>query len=764
MKAVPIALAWLALSGSAAAQQPPSTVVRIVGVVVDAQTDVALRRARIAATAASRLAPVLTDELGRFSLDISGEVTLTITKAGYAQQVVNVVSSPEATRELRVVMKRGAAIIGRVVDGLGVPALAATVIARSVPSAAPADSTPLMLTTLTDDLGEFRFGGLREGEFQVGATAGVIDARVAQAFHPDPLVGAAATGVSVRVRPGDSADVGELVVGSDPKVYSGGVVSGGVAGSEPSSRVAGHVRDSRGRPMKVVVHLTMGGSSSFMATTDPQGRYEIARVPSGSYFAEVSRPGLPATRYGQRASRQPGTPIEVRDGTTVSGIDFVLSAGAAIAGTISDEYGEPVQGATIRALQIQRLDGRSVALAVPGIPTRTSDDRGVYRLFGLLPGKYLVVADADGPPTPAEPAPRGGYAPSFYPGVTSVASALPVAIDQGDAIGVDFSFHRERTTRVVGTVVDSTGTQVRSGVLLAASQRSGSIMLEPKVATTIDGTFAFENVPAGDYVVQAVAPGHGVRPTPEPDRAATPPWAEFGMQYLTITDTEPPPLLLRTSPGALLRGRIMIDGPVSMQPMALYVWPFPTDFDRSSMIGAGPSGLTTMADGLFEIAGVTGPRRFMQTTAVDGWYLKDVRVRGVEAMDTPFDFGMNARELDGIEVVLSPAAAAISGTVTRPGGEAVGDYAVLLFSTDSLKWYRNSQAVKLERSSQNGRFRIGSLPPGSYCLVALSGTSDLITSGSWQDPALFESLRPSATRVTVAEGDVRNVTLQMPPD
>jgi hypothetical protein len=44
--------------------------------------------------------------------------------------------------------------------------------------------------------------------------------------------------------------------------------------------------------------------------------------------------------------------------------------------------------------------------------------------------------------------------------------------------------------------------------------------------------------------------------------------------------------------------------------------------------------------------------------------VKSVRVRGVEAMDTPFDFGMNAREIDGIEVLLSPAAAAISATVT----------------------------------------------------------------------------------------------------
>jgi hypothetical protein len=342
-----------------------------------------------------------------------------------------------------------------------------------------------------------------------------------------------------------------------------------------------------------------------------------------------------------------------------------------------------------------------------------------------------------------------------------VAYAQAVVLDQADAAGIDLAFHREPATRVVGTAFDSTGAPIRGGVLLAVSERSGSMMLEPKVATTTDGAFAFENVPAGDYVVQALAPGRGVRPVPEPDKPPTAGWVEFGMQYLTVTDTEPPPVSLRTSPGALLRGRITVEGPAPPLPASLGVWPFPADFDQSTMIGMGPAGLTTMADGSFEVAGVTGTRRFVPTTPADGWYLKDVRVRGVEAMDTPFDFGLDAQEVDGIEVVVSASPAAISGNVTRPGGDVVADYAVLLFSTDSLKWYRNSQALRLGRPSQNRDFRFGSLPPGSYYLVALSDGSDLIISNSWQDPATLETLRPLGTRVTVQEGEARVVTLRI---
>jgi hypothetical protein len=182
------------------------------------------------------------------------------------------------------------------------------------------------------------------------------------------------------------------------------------------------------------------------------------------------------------------------------------------------------------------------------------------------------------------------------------------------------------------------------------------------------------------------------------------------------------------------------------------------------MIGSGPAGLTQKDDGSFEVAGVTGPRRFGMLSPVDGWYLKDARVHGADALDVPFDFGLDAREFDDIEVVVSPSAAAISGNVAGPRGETRTDCAVLLFSTDSSKWYRRSQSLRLERPSQNGEFRAGGLPPGSYYLLATSDVSDLVTSGNWQDPAALEKLRSIATEVTVRETDSRTVTLRLISD
>jgi len=85
----------------------------------------------------------------------------------------------------------------------------------------------------------------------------------------------------------------------------------------------------------------------------------------------------------------------------------------------------------------------------------------------------------------------------------------------------------------------------------------------------------------------------------------------------------------------------------------------------------------------------------------------------------------------------------------------------VLFSSDSSRWYRQSQALRLERPSQNGEFRVGSLPPGSYYVVALSDVSDIVTSGDWQDPATLDKLRSIATEVSVNESESRSVTLRL---
>jgi hypothetical protein len=178
------------------------------------------------------------------------------------------------------------------------------------------------------------------------------------------------------------------------------------------------------------------------------------------------------------------------------------------------------------------------------------------------------------------------------------------------------------------------------------------------------------------------------------------------------------------------------------------------------MTAAGSLGAPLDADGSFEFSGVIGPRRIVVLSPLDGWYVKAARVHGVDGLDVPIDFGSDARDVDDIEIVTSPAPAVVSGKVLDAAGQVRTDSSVVLFSTDSTKWFSHSQALRLERPSQRGEFRFGSLPPGSYHLLALSDISEVVTNGDWQDPAILEKLRTSATEVSVNESEMRTVTLR----
>jgi hypothetical protein len=720
----------------AIAQDKSPSTVHVAGLVVDAQTDVPIRRARLTTGEGERRSTAFTDERGRFTVDAPAGGTLAITKAGYVHAAVKV------GVELRIPMSRGAAIIGRVVDAVGMPLESATAVVSIVPSS-PAQTVERRRMVMTDDLGEFRFGGLAEGVVRVGALRGVVDERPSRGME-DALVAVTAAGAQVRIRPGDVVNVGDVVVEAglttpDPPAQT-------IAGS---GSVTGTVHDARGRPVRVAVDLERSGLHPFVSWSEPDGRFRFEHLPAGSYTAHLTRPGATTKQ------------VDVRDGATFSGVDFVITGGAAISGTVVDEYGEPIEGAGIRVLRLRRVGDRLAAMTIA--QARVSDDRGVYRIFGLNPGRYLVSAE-DSPQDLRNPGrssgTKGGYAPVFYPATTNVREAAPISLDRGDATDADIAFRREPTMRVTGTAFDSGGRPVFGAVLLSVSQRSGGIMLEPRfVPVGPDGTFAFENVPPGDYVLQATSPFGGVRP--EPGKVFQLLGSEFGRQYVTITDADPPPVQLRTSPGATLHGRVRVDGGASPLPSSITVYPIPTDFDATLSIGQGPTGLTKRPDDFFDVTGVTGSRRFAMISVANGWYIKEARVRGVDALETPFDFGLTAREFDDVEIVVSSSGATVSGTVVNAAGRAPSNADVVLFSTDSSKWYQRSQSVSHEPVSPDGSFRIASLPPGSYYLVALSDTGDLIDSGDWQDPATLDVLRRGAMRVEVSEGETRNVTLRI---
>lgn len=129
-----------------------------------------------------------------------------------------------------------------------------------------------------------------------------------------------------------------------------------------------------------------------MAHTDDQGRFEIRELGGGRYTVIVSKTGFVSITYGQRRPNERGTPVELAPGATVENLSIGLPRGGVVTGQIVDETGEPLADAWVQVLRSQFMPGASRMLRMGRADT--TDDQGAFRIYGLMPGDYVVSATA----------------------------------------------------------------------------------------------------------------------------------------------------------------------------------------------------------------------------------------------------------------------------------------------------------------------------------------------------------------------------------
>jgi hypothetical protein len=275
--------------------------------------------------------------------------------------------------------------------------------------------------------------------------------------------------------------------------------------------------------------------------TDEKGRFVFADLPArpDGYTLSASAYGYLGGRYG----RVSGQRIRLRAGEWFSGAHVEMFRPASISGRITDEYGDPLVGVQVRSLVEVTVAGATHLANGPGA---TTDDRGVYRLMRLSPGKYIVSVpsvtmsahaaalappaaplagrgDAPGVEPSAEidatlrlmlgryPMPRPAadgrlqvYEPLFYPGVSLVGDARSIEVTHGqDQQSVDVQLRPVPAVRVAGRLVGPpeavSGFTVR--LLAPGMEHAGN---GAETATTLsgpDGVFVFPAVPAGRYTL-----------------------------------------------------------------------------------------------------------------------------------------------------------------------------------------------------------------------------------------------------------------------
>src|SRR5688572_1984716 len=754
---LPVSLVLVALvAPHATAQQPaasgPAFTLR--GVVTTAN-EAPLARVRVAVVGvAVSDPPVLTDEGGQFSIGLPDveSIRLTFTKARYAVVTQEIRRSernaPEAA-SLRIRMSLGGAINGQVRDRSGAPVDEAVITARR---STPPGAATQILTTTTNDLGEFRFGGLVAGAY-------AISARPRAEFNgsssgPEPEERSVNVGLGSETAGLDLVvDVPARVADKPAPVRAGATAS-----------VRGRVVSPQGMPVAGASVQAYGsdGRTTTGVESDARGRYAIERLEAGDYRVRAFKRGFIGGRSGQAQSAvelllsdsEPADAlVTLRSGQAADGIDVTMVRGSAITGTVFDEFGEPVQGVAISVFELRAMGGRTRALRVaggPGVSGRT-DDRGQYRLFGLPAGTYLVQA-----------APRDlitattGYVPQFHPGTPIIDLATPTKLAaDSTATAVDVTLRPAPTRRIRGTLLDPDGKPVRATLTLKASERSNAVQMEPVIGNAnADGTFAFNNVSPGEYVVQALATGRTGR------SAIVAVARHFVTAPVTVASDDPPPLQLKLSLGATLMGRVVYEGIPEPPRLGVELQTVPADFDRSPMMSSGSTGFILAPDQTFEYRGVFGPNFLIAQPKNPDWIVRSITYQGQDLSDSAFDFGSTEIFRD-IEVVVSAAGAEVRGRVTDDRAVAIRDSAVVIFPTDRSKWTMRSRWMRTAASNQEGTFRMTGLVPGDYWVVAVDRFHGSDEIGDLQSPEVLDTLAGRAARITLGEGQSQDVTLRL---
>jgi hypothetical protein len=714
--------------GPPAPRGPSSSAATIAGRIVADESGDPLARARVAVAPSRPGAPVvLTDDDGRFSMATTSQrVTLTLAKAGYA--TTDVVAAARAPVEVRLV--RGAAIEGRVVDELGDPAQTAVLVqSRSTPSR--------RMVVDTDDRGEYRAGGL---------PAGTYDVTVRQPAPRLPSGVVQSEAQTVSLQPGNVAsDVDFLVRAerfADRLVRRSLGTTGRTSGT---ASIAGSVVTTGGRPVAHAdVMLSTGLGINIIQETfaDSNGRFAFSDLPEGTYTVATIKTAM-------HGGTLPSKRVSIADGATADvQIEIALERGA-MEGFVSEEDGEPVQGVLVQALEVRYE--RGARRLVPSWSSRTTDDLGHYRLFGLGPGQYVVTAAPTGDGGGGG-ASLPGYPRSFYPGTTDASQAQLVAVAGDDTVaGINLSLTRGRTARVSGRLLDAFGGPTTGGrVSLVPSVRSASATMVPVGARIgSDGTFEFTGVAPGQYVVQMDRGRKG--PSTE---------GEFGVVPVVVSDRDVTGVVVQAMPGSSIAGRVVLDsasGRKLRSASDIEINPVPVDFDLAPNQVASAD---IRDDGTFVMQGVTGPRRIAATRVPAGWMVEAVRVAGVDVTDSAIEFGTPRQSRSDVEVVLTDRVSSVAGTVTGARGAPAADVPVIVFPTDrSLRFFR-SRYLATTSASADGTFAIAGLPPGSYYVAAVpplrAGDAD-----GWQDPQLLESFMRVAESIVVRDGETTSVSLHL---
>jgi protocatechuate 3,4-dioxygenase beta subunit len=494
-----------------------------------------------------------------------------------------------------------------------------------------------------------------------------------------------------------------------------------VKSSEESGTISGQVVSDNGQPVagaSLFIRATNSFNTARGTASDTEGNFQIKNLEPGLYIITASAPTF--------ATEPLPTPTYYRLGESVR---LEMVRGGVITGTVTNNSGDPVIGVRVRAVRVRDAKGQTSKSASFGLQERTTDDRGAYRIYGLLPGTYLISAGGGG---------SAGFTSVFNPYENDVPTYAPsatrdnaaeISVRSGEETTADIRYRGERGYTISGAV-KLTNTNGASVTLRAVSN---SVPLASAFQMSGSRGFAFAGLPDGEYTLRAQEIVSAESSTPQLATSVT--------KRITIKGASVTGIELVTTPMSSISGRVVLEpskipecqgkrAPLLAETLVQLQRPEKEGEDSDGIfVGLIGGSASPDANGVLAWRNVMpGRYRFEPRFYARYWYLKSITTKTSGAKPQTIDAAANwtitksGDQLTGLTITLAEGAASIRGrlALAQPGTIVYLMPAEPDKVTDILRFFATDVA-------SDGTFTLNNLPPGKYLALTQTNVDALIS-------------------------------------
>lgn len=265
--------------------------------------------------------------------------------------------------------------------------------------------------------------------------------------------------------------------------------------------ISGRVVNESGRPLPRASITLMRWASrqpeGARTTTDREGKFEVSGLQPVNYQIFAYLQGYVPVLRDLDATQ----PALYRAGDSVT---VVLTKGGVITGAVTNQTGEPLVGVNVRALMVHAGD------SFPDAYNRIShadltDDRGIYRIYGLPEGTYVVWAGGGGEQNYGSAIdPFADDVPTYAPASTR-DTAQEIIVRAGlEASGVNIQYRGGSGHAVSGIARGPAGIQLSGFGIFMSSTGPPQWQMRSSQGDN-DRGFMLQGVDDGDYNVIAIS-------------------------------------------------------------------------------------------------------------------------------------------------------------------------------------------------------------------------------------------------------------------